>query len=262
MSTSELSRGVPNFQVKVGIESIPIGMLRCSRRHYKMLIVGGPEETLCMRNHFRIFVALLLVSMMCGLPLQAQQVAGQVERQKGTASRNAAGTTSDLAQGSQVFVGDEISTGPNARLLILFDDESKLTLGENTRITIDQFVYAPSGNSSQALAILVGILSFASGRIGKASPRDVALSTPVATIGIRGTVFLGGELTVGMPVGQPHYGFQINEGAIEVASPGGSVVLDETGEGTFLPLNRVAAPTPVRQWTAEEAAEAEDALAF
>ena len=65
-----------------------------------------------------------------------------------------------------------------------------------------------------------------------------------------------------MPAGQPHYGFQVKEGAIEVTSPGGSVVLDEAGEGTFLPLNRVAAPTPVRQWTAEETAEAEEALAF
>ncbi|MCY6382873.1 FecR family protein [Hoeflea prorocentri] len=215
-----------------------------------------------MRNRFRIFVALFFVAMACSLPAQAQQAAGQVERQKGTASRSAANTTVDLAQGSQVFVGDEISTGPGARLLIVFDDESKLTMGENARVTIDQFVYAPAGSSSQALEIAVGVFRFVSGQISKASPSDVAISTSVATIGIRGTVFLGGELTVGMPAGQSHYGFQINEGAIEVISPGGSVVLDEAGEGTFLPLNQVAAPTPVRQWTAEEAAEAEDALAF
>ena len=43
---------------------------------------------------------------------------------------------------------------------------------------------------------------------------------------------------------------------------GGSVVLDEPGEGTFLPLDRVTAPTPVRVWTDAATAEAEDALAF
>lgn len=215
-----------------------------------------------MRNSFGIFVALFFVGMICSLPVHAQQPAGQVERQKGTASRSTVGATSDLTQGSQVFVGDEIRTGPGARLLIHFEDESKLTLSENARITIDQLVYAPTGDSSQALSIVVGVFRFVSGRIGQESPSEVAFSTPVATLGIRGTEFLGGELTVGMPVGQPHYGFQIKEGAIEVTSPGGSVVLDEAGEGTFLPLNRVAAPTPVRQWTAEEAAEAEDALAF
>ncbi|MGI9423778.1 MAG: FecR family protein [Hyphomicrobiaceae bacterium] len=215
-----------------------------------------------MEHRFGILVVLLFVGLLCGPPAQAQQTAGQVERQKGTASRSGAGGTSDLAQGGRVFVGDEIRTGPAARLQIRFDDQSKLTLGENARITIDHFVYAPNGKSRQALAIVRGVFRFVTGQIGKLVPRNVAFKTPVATIGIRGTVFLGGELTVGMPAGQPHYGFQITEGAIEVTSPAGSVVLDEPGEGTFLPLTRIAAPTPVRQWTEAEAAEAEAALAF
>ncbi len=215
-----------------------------------------------MRHRLGILAGLLVVGLLCGLPAQAQQTAGQVERQKGSASRSAAGDTSDLTQGGRVFVGDEISTGPGARLEIRFDDQSMLTLGENARITIDQFVYAPSGDSNQALNIVSGVFRFATGQIGKLMPSNVAFTTPVAVVGIRGTIFLGGELTVGMPPGQPHYGFQISEGAIEVTSPAGSVVLDEPGEGTFLPLTRIAAPTPVRQWTEEEAAEARAALAF
>ena len=215
-----------------------------------------------MMHRFRLFAGLLVVGLLCGLPAQAQQAAGQVERQKGTASRIAGGDSSDLSRGARVFVGDEIRTGPGARLLIRFDDHSKLTLGENARITINQFIYAPGGDSDQALDILQGVFRFATGQIGHTAPDDIAFTTPVATVGIRGTVFVGGELTVGMPVGQPHYGFQITEGVIEVTSPAGSVILDEAGEGTFLPLTRVAAPTPVRQWTEEEAAEARDALAF
>ena len=215
-----------------------------------------------MKNRFGIFAGLLVVGVLFGLPAQAQQAAGEIERQKGTATRSAAGETSDLMQGGRVFVGDEVRTGPGARLQIRFDDQSMLTLGENARITIDQFVYAPSGDSNQALNILRGVFRFATGQIGKVTPQNVAFTTPVAVVGIRGTEFVGGELTVGMPAGQPHYGFQITEGAIEVTSPAGSVVLDEPGEGTFLPLTRVAAPTPVRQWTEEEAAEARDALAF
>jgi len=215
-----------------------------------------------MKNRLMILAGLLVVGLVFGLPAQAQQVAGQVERQKGAASRSAAGVTIDLSQGGRIFVGDDIRTGPGARLQIRFDDESMLTLGENALITIDQFVYAPSGDSSQALAIAQGVFRFAAGQIGKLAPGSIAFETPVAVVGIRGTVFLGGELTVGMPAGQPHYGFQIIEGAIEVTSPAGSVVLDEPGEGTFLPLTRIAAPTPVRQWTEEEAAEAQAALAF
>ena len=215
-----------------------------------------------MKYRLGILVALLFVGLLYGLPAQAQQAAGQVERQKGTASRSAADSTIELMQGSRDYVGDEIRTGPGARLQIRFDDQSQLTLGENARITIDQFVYAPSGDSRQSLAIVRGVFRFATGQIGKLAPRNIDFTTPVAVLAIRGTEFLGGELTVGMPVGQPHYGFQITEGAIEVTSPAGSVVLDEPGEGTFLPLTRVAAPTPVRQWTDAEAAEAQEALAF
>ncbi len=215
-----------------------------------------------MKYRLSVFVCLLVVGLMAGLPVQAQQLAGQVERQKGAASRSAGAGTVDLVQGASVYVGDEIRTGPGARLQIRFDDQSKLTLGADARITIDQLVYAPGGDSRQALAIARGVFRFATGLIGKQVPQNVAFKTPVATIGIRGTVFLGGELTVGMPPGQPHYGFQVIEGAIEVTSPAGSVVLDEPGEGTFLPLTRIAAPTPVRQWTEEEAAEAEAAVAF
>ncbi|NIA70655.1 FecR domain-containing protein [Pelagibius litoralis] len=215
-----------------------------------------------MKHRLNFFTCLLLVVPLAALPVQAQQVAGQVERQKGTASRSAADGTVDLVQGARVYVGDEIRTGPGARLQIRFDDQSMLTLSQDARITIDQFIYAPGSDSNQALDVAQGVFRFATGQIGKLTPLRVSVTTPVATIGIRGTVFLGGELTVGMPPGQPHYGFQITEGTIEVTSPAGSVVLDEPGEGTFLPLTRIAAPTPVRQWTEEEAAEAEAALAF
>lgn len=215
-----------------------------------------------MKYRLNVFACLFVAGLMAGLPAQAQQLAGQVERQKGAASRSAGAGTVDLVQGAQVYVGDEIRTGPGARLQIRFDDQSMMTLGEGARITIDQLVYNPGGESNQALGIAKGVFRFASGQIGKLAPGNVSVTTPVATIGIRGTVFLGGELTVGMPPGQPHYGFQITEGAIAVIAPGGSVVLDEPGEGTFLPIGRVAAPTPPRQWTEEEAAEAEQAVAF
>ena len=215
-----------------------------------------------MKHPLNLFAGLLIVGLLAGLPAHAQQVAGQIERQKGTASRTSAAGTIDLVQGARVYVGDEIRTGPGARLQVRFDDQSILTLGEQASIVIDEFVYAPSGDSSQALAVAQGVFRFASGQISKLAPQSISVTTPVAIIGIRGTVFLGGELTVGMPAGESHYGFQVTEGAIEVTSPAGSVLLDEPGEGTFLPLTRVAAPTPVRQWTDEEAAEAQAALAF
>ncbi|HAD87839.1 MAG TPA: hypothetical protein DCG48_10795 [Rhodospirillaceae bacterium] len=220
-------------------------------------------------NNFRptAVAAVLAFVFMVGLalPALAQQSAGAIERQKGDAFRTAGGSTEALSANAKVFAGDLVKTGAGARLKIRFSDDSTLTLGENAEVLIDEMVFDPAGGAeqgNQALIMAVGVFRYTSGKIAKASRSSVLFGTPTATIGIRGTDFLGGELTVGMPPGQPHYGFQIREGAIQVITPQGSVTLDEPGEGTFLPLAGGRPPTPVRQWTPEEAAEAEAAVAF
>lgn len=200
------------------------------------------------------------------LPAQAQQVAGVVERQTGEATRAGDGAPRALAQGAVVYVGDRIETGGEGRVRVRFTDSSRLTLGANATVVIDEFVYsaadgAAAGNR-QTLDFLAGVYKFVSGAASALNPDGFTGNTPVATIGIRGTEFVGGELTVGMPPGTSHIGFQIREGAIAVTNSFGSVTLDAPGEGTFIPLDGSAAPTPVRQWTAEEAAEADALLAF
>ncbi|NVK20653.1 MAG: FecR domain-containing protein [Methylocystaceae bacterium] len=207
--------------------------------------------------------ALALLTFLFTAPLSAQEVAGMVEKIRGIATATNETGVSELAPGSTVYVDDSLKTESRARLLIKFKDGSRLTLGENALIIVDDLLYQPdTDKQSQTIDVVRGVFSFVSGSIAKANYSNLTFRTPVATIGIRGTEFLGGELTVGMAAGRPHYGFQIYDGAIEVQAPGGSVVLDEPGEGTFLPLTRIAAPTPVRQWTPEEAAEAQEALAF
>ena len=53
-----------------------------------------------MRYLFKTFVAMLFVCILFAIPAQAQQVAGKIERQNGTANRSADGTVSELALGS------------------------------------------------------------------------------------------------------------------------------------------------------------------
>lgn len=219
-----------------------------------------------MLRSFRFFSGILLLATLFGHPVLAQETAGQVERLKGTASREAGTETEVLTTGSPVYVGDTIVTGAGGRLLIRLNDDAELSLGENARITIDEMIYSPEADDpsvqAQSIEVLVGVFRFTSGQIARLSSQAVTVDTPVATIGIRGTEFIGGELTVGMPPGEAHYGFQIAEGAISVDAPGGSVVLDEPGEGTFLPLTGVEAPTPPSVWGAAAAQEVTEALAF
>ncbi|MBO6518656.1 MAG: FecR domain-containing protein [Rhodospirillales bacterium] len=210
-----------------------------------------------------IFLAALLFIVLSVEQVSAFERAGTVERQKGNAISTRGGESVGLRVGSTIYVGDKIQTADGARLLVRFDDASTLQMGAAAVIDIDEMVYEAAGSANrQGLKFVEGVFRYVSGAIAKESFTQVAINTPVATIGIRGTDFVAGRLTVGMPPGTSHYGYQIRDGAIEVIAPGGSVTLDTPGEGTFLPFGRVAAPTPVRQWTAAEAQEADNLLAF
>ncbi len=214
-------------------------------------------------KQIRTIFAALLVAFLSTVQASALERAGTVERQKGNAISTRGGESVGLRVGSAIYVGDKIQTADDARLLVRFDDTSTLQMGAGAVIDIDEMVYEPAGSANrQGLKFIEGVFRYVSGAIARESYTQVVIDTPVATIGIRGTDFVAGRLTVGMPPGTSHYGYQIRDGAIEVIAPGGSVTLDAPGEGTFLPYDRIAAPTPVRQWTAEEAREADDLLAF
>jgi len=219
-----------------------------------------------MFSKFSIVMIAALSILLSSQSVFAETAAGSVEKFRGSVGAERNGTLTTLGDGSEILSGDTIRTGPNSRLRVRFLDDSTLTVGENAEILIDEMIYEPAGRSpesgKQAITFVSGVFGYVSGKIGKSTRTDVALTTPVATIGIRGTHVVGGELTVGMPPGKPHYGFQIREGAVEIVTPQGTAILDEPGEGTFLPLAGGKAPTPVRQWTPEEAAEATAALAF
>jgi len=210
--------------------------------------------------------AAVLLALTLAFPAAALERAGTVERQKGSATRIQDGDAAALGEGSAVYVGDTIETGGTSRLIVRFADSSTLQMGADAKITVDELVYDVYGltdaKDAQALTFVEGVFRYVSGAISKNDYTNVAIDTPVATIGIRGTDFVAGRLTVGMAPGTSHFGYQIRDGAIDVIAPGGTVTLDAPGEGTFLPFDRVAAPTPVRQWTAEEAREADDLLAF
>ena len=74
-----------------------------------------------------VFCAALL--MFIALPALAQPPAGTIERQKGQASRTQQGSPLPLSKGADVFAGDILKTGKDARLLVRFADGSSLTLG-------------------------------------------------------------------------------------------------------------------------------------
>ena len=91
--------------------------------------------------------------------------------------------------GAPIFIGDEIKTSGNSGLQILLLDETVFTLGPNSAMKIDEFVFDPSTTESKLDAELVrGAFRFISGRIAKQDPDKMKVKLPSGTIGIRGTM--------------------------------------------------------------------------
>jgi hypothetical protein len=107
---------------------------------------------------------------------------------------NATGTppsreTRVLNVGVNVFGNEVIRTSDKGQTQMLFADESALTIGPNSEVTLDEFVYDPNQKTGKiALSATKGLFRLVGGRISKTTP--VTLKTPTATIGIRGGIAL------------------------------------------------------------------------
>ncbi len=92
----------------------------------------------------------------------------------------------------RVSLGREIRTGAASRLQVLLLDRSNFQVGANARITVDRFVYDPARSASAVgMSVARGAFRFMSGRPTHANPGQSSIRTPVATIGIRGTIVEG-----------------------------------------------------------------------
>jgi len=78
---------------------------------------------------------------------------------------------------------------------VTFNDNSKLTLGENANVVIDRYVYNPNKSSAQVvLNSAHGALRFAGGKIEGMSHKNIVVNTPNAAMAVRGTHFWAGPI--------------------------------------------------------------------
>ena len=182
--------------------------------------------------------AAVLLLLLLPLPALAATVIGAVTRIKGDCQGTSEGTVRALAAGAPVHLDEVVQTGDGARLALTFEDGTVLTLGEKARVTIDRFVYRPRGLGNAFRATTIGAFRFVSGNLGKTAASSVEVTTPVATIAIRGTDFWGGPI-------DGVYGVFLSEGAVTVSAGGRDTVRDARGVGVTM------AAEPRRRGTAE-----------
>lgn len=91
-----------------------------------------------------------------------------------------------LQTGDFVYKGESVVTGAGANLEIRFLDGTLLGQGSEARVDLDEYVLDDSGGSLD-FQMVTGIVRLVSGTIADVNPEAFNLSTPLATIGIRGT---------------------------------------------------------------------------
>lgn len=91
-----------------------------------------------------------------------------------------------IAAGTDVFRNERVQTGADSAARLVFLDNTNVSLGPVSSITLDRFVYS-GGDSAQAVGLNLarGAFRFATGSSDK---RAYDIKTPVATIGVRGTI--------------------------------------------------------------------------
>jgi hypothetical protein len=116
---------------------------------------------------------------------------GRVKTVKGTASIVRGQASLPAVVNERVLQGDTLRTGPDGSLGVILKDDTSLSLGPNSVVVVDQFLFAPAeGKLSLVTRMVQGTAVYISGIIAKLSPQSVRLETPNATIGTRGTRFL------------------------------------------------------------------------
>lgn len=97
----------------------------------------------------------------------------------------------DAVPGSTLFATDRVVSDRAGSAGIVFKDGTLLTLGPSTEIQIRDYVFEPKeARYDFSLYLAKGSAIYSSGKIGKLSPESVKVSTPTATVGVRGTRFI------------------------------------------------------------------------
>lgn len=116
---------------------------------------------------------------------QKPEPIGTVTAVKGQVTVISGGVTEQVSQGANVFLGDRFQTGENSGAKILFNDDTLISLGADTKFEITEFVYNPTRRKSIS-NILTGKIRAIIQKFGGES--DVQFVTPKGVAGVKGTI--------------------------------------------------------------------------
>ncbi|MTI42124.1 FecR family protein [Roseibium hamelinense] len=139
---------------------------------------------------FRLLIVAAVCSAAWSAPHSASAqdvgVAAAVNTQAtGTAPGRRAAT---IVLGDNIIYRERIRTSASGLVQVLLNDGSTFTVGANSDLVIDEFVYDPNAGSGRlVISLSKGVARFVGGKLSK-NPDGVTVNTPVGTLGIRGGI--------------------------------------------------------------------------
>ena len=139
-------------------------------------------------NKIKILLISLLLSLFSFSIVIANEFIGVVAVGVGNISNQ---KNEKLITGSKIYFRDTIIVSEQSNAQILLLDETALTIGEKSELTIDDFVYDPQTKVGKIVSnIKVGTVRVITGEISKQNPENLEVNIPTGSVGARGTEFI------------------------------------------------------------------------
>tara|TARA_S200002703_G_scaffold156793_1_gene163174 strand:- start:4039 stop:4953 length:915 start_codon:yes stop_codon:yes gene_type:complete len=196
---------------------------------------------MALQRHIPILL-LLLVTNLYG--------AGKVVRQSQPAQIQREDVKILTGVNTPVKMYDEIET-LNGTVNILFEDDTKVSLSKYSKLVVDEYVYDSNKKVGKvSLKGRLGTLRYTSGKIARNNRKNVKITSPTASVSVRGTDF---TMTV-EPTGKTTFQLlpsidasgNAYTGSIAVSNSSGVVVLNQAFEVTRVE-NNFKPPTPPKK---------------
>ena len=143
-----------------------------------------------MRKILITFLSLLFFVNVNSFANETLSIEKQLVGIVGAISGTVKTETRELKTGDKIYLNETISAGAASGTQILLLDQSTFTIGEDSEVVMDTFIYDPATNDGKIVAsVKQGSLKVISGLISKKNPDALTVEVPEGTLGSRGTEF-------------------------------------------------------------------------
>jgi hypothetical protein len=138
-----------------------------------------------LRRYLAVFALTSLISS----PVWAE--IARVKSSVGSATIERGANRLPAAPGLQLNPGDKLVTGKDGRISLSFIDNTRFSVGPNSRVAVNEFIYDRTRQQGTFLTqVDRGSLAIVSGHIAKSGRDAMKVRTPNSLLGVRGTRFI------------------------------------------------------------------------